>query len=165
MMIYLLMLGKKISLESSKQKNYSTRGRRSAVWLQSGDTNKTFFHNFANLRRDNNSIWELNDKNGFLLHYQKYLEKGVVKYFKYVYSNGENLNLLDQLKVIKNYPRIFSHEYGESISAVVTVNEVKEVPNQFTEDKSLGLECWIVEFFLHSFDMFGMELQGNLEYS
>ena len=40
---------------------------------------------------------------------------------------------LDQLKVIEKYPRIFSHEDGLLINAVVTIEEVKAVVNQFAK--------------------------------
>jgi hypothetical protein len=35
-----------------------------ALWIQAGDNNTKYFQQFANLRRNQNSIWEIKDEEG-----------------------------------------------------------------------------------------------------
>jgi len=44
-----------------KHEEVSWRLKSRAIWLKEGDKNTKFFHNYANARRERNSIWKISD--------------------------------------------------------------------------------------------------------
>lgn len=137
--------------------------KRRAIWLNSGDRNTKFFQNFATIRKNTNAVWEIVDTRGLLLKDQLSIEKGVVDFFSGVYTQDVDAHLVEKLKVIEQFPRIFSMEQCAAIGAEVTLGEVLEVFKQSKKGKSPGLDGWSVEFFLHFFDLVGEELFNTIE--
>lgn len=157
-----------VCLESRKQHlllldEESWRLKSWALWLKSGDKNTEFFQNFANSRRNFNTIWDIVDSTGRVLDDQSSLEKGAVDFFKEVYTSDSRDTLSDQLQVVRLYPCIFPEEAGAAIFAPVTLDEIRTVLNHFEKEKSPSLDGWTIEFFIHFFDLFGLELLRVVE--
>ena len=51
-------------------------------------------------------------------------------------------------------------EEGDNLSLMeeVTEGELKEVLQSFQKDKSLGSDGWMMEFYMHFFELFGIEI-------
>jgi hypothetical protein len=45
------------------------RLKSQALWLQVGDNNTKFFHQYANFRKKLNTIWEIKASNGSMVSY------------------------------------------------------------------------------------------------
>jgi hypothetical protein len=53
-----------------------------AIWIQSGDQNIKFFHNYANHSRIRKHVWEITDENGYIHTGQGDIKEKIVHYFK-----------------------------------------------------------------------------------
>lgn len=62
-----------------------------ALWIQEGDKNTKFFHNYANARRANNSIWKIKDDKGRYVVSHYGITRQAVKFFKDQYSRGKEI--------------------------------------------------------------------------
>jgi len=63
------------------------------------------------------------------------------------------------------YPSMVNEEEVIHIEKLVTKEEVLEVLKGFAKDKSLGPDGWIVEFYLHFYDMVAKDLLDVVEES
>jgi hypothetical protein len=57
------------------------RQRSRAIWIQSGDLNTKFFHNFASFRRNHKYVWEIQDEEGLVYRGQENIKEATVKTF------------------------------------------------------------------------------------
>jgi len=69
------------------------RMKSRALWIKAGDNNTKFFHAFANQRRINNSIWELNDGSGNRISAQSDLEKAANSHFQRMFQDPGNCDI------------------------------------------------------------------------
>jgi hypothetical protein len=53
------------SLLEEEEQTWSLRSR--ALWLQDGDNKNQFFHQFDNFRKNPNTIWEIENEEGYLV--------------------------------------------------------------------------------------------------
>jgi hypothetical protein len=65
------------------------RQRSRAIWLQKGDQNTKFFHQYVNHRRNHKAIWEIKDENDNLHSGQEALITKAVRHFKLSYSDTD----------------------------------------------------------------------------
>lgn len=63
------------------------------------------------------------------------------------------------------YPRLFSEEEENLIASPVTIEEVRKVLDEFSEDKSLSPDSWMTGFFRAFFDIMGEEVLVAVEES
>lgn len=73
------------------------RQKSRAIWIKASDSNRKFFHRFANHHRIMNSVWEVTGEQGQILYKQSHLSEVAVRHFKSIYSLGPMRNLEDQL--------------------------------------------------------------------
>lgn len=64
-----------------KQEEMFWRLKSRALWLREGDRNTKFFYNFANARREKNSIWKISDGKGGFIYSQQEITKEAVSFF------------------------------------------------------------------------------------
>ena len=74
------------------------------IWLEAGDSNCKFFHNYAKHRRNVNFIWAVKSEAGMTIKDQEGIARAAHEYFKSYYSVERNILILDQLRVVKEYP-------------------------------------------------------------
>ena len=75
-----------------------------AIWLQKGDENTKYFHNFTNRRRLNNSIWEVKHDQESLVYDLRSIKSVVNKYLSNIYRDPKSSNICDQLNTIQALP-------------------------------------------------------------
>jgi hypothetical protein len=102
---------KLIYLESERNKLLKEqeewwRSKSRAIWVKSGDQNNKFFHQFATQRRNSKFIWEIADSAGTLLNNQKDIAAESLKYFKNFFMSPPEVITEDQIRVVKNYPKM-----------------------------------------------------------
>jgi len=143
----------------------SWRQKSRTIWIAKGDQNTKFFHRFVNHRKKLNSIWDIAAKDGLLIQGHKLIEEEAVNYFGNLFNELGSNPILDQLHVIRLFPRFIDEESRHMIDAPTTLKEIKDVLVHFSKDKSPGPDGWIVDFFLHFFDLLGLEILEAVEES
>jgi hypothetical protein len=83
-----------INLESERNKFLKSqedlwRLKSRAIWVQSGDKNTKFFHQFANHQRINKHLWEIKDDLGHLHKGQKSIVVEAENYFKSFFNSSD----------------------------------------------------------------------------
>lgn len=118
------------------------------VWLNEGDRNTKFFHAFAKGRRAYNSIWHI-DEDGSNLSSTDDIKEGVVIYYNGLYKAIEPGNHEEQFWAIEEYPKMFNDRECSIFYEPINREEIKNVLNYFSKDKSPGPEGWTPDFFNH----------------
>jgi hypothetical protein len=72
-------------------------------------------------------------------------------------------NLHDPISVARLFPRSVTVEDSNHLDSPCTLQEVLDALKSFNKDKSPGPDDWTVEFFLHFFDLVGVELLELVE--
>ena len=83
-----------------KEKEEHWRPCSRAIWLQSGDNNTKFFHNYANFRRISKHIWEILDDSGKVVIGQENIKEEAIKHFKDMYKEWASSTLTKQVRVV-----------------------------------------------------------------
>jgi hypothetical protein len=152
----LRMVGDPNNLEEGKilrqlelERNLILRGieeqwrlRSRATWLESGDNNTKFFHNYASHSRNQKHIWEIIGGNGVKINDQDLLKQEAVHYFQNFYKAPTVQNTTDQCKIIDMFPQMLSVEESDVLYNPVTLEELKVVLFLFKKDKSPGPDGW-----------------------
>jgi hypothetical protein len=138
---------------------------RSKAWLDSGNKNSKYFHNYANYNRVKKHIWQIDNTNGQTVSDHNSIKEAVVNYFKDCYKEQTVLNLTDQCQILEYYPQIFTEEEAKSLVQQVTLEEVKEVLFLFQKEKSSGLDGCTIELFISFFDLVGEDVLAMVEES
>eukprot|EP00253_Pinus_taeda_P003346 PITA_03346 len=134
-----------------------------ATWLREGDKNTKFFHRFTNKRRATNSIWQIKNENGDLLHSQDDISNEAVKHFKNAYKHESNREFKDILWGIDPFPCMFKDEDNERISVAVSEEELLSVMRSFKKDKCPSPDGWTSDIFIHFFDFMKNDILGMVE--
>jgi hypothetical protein len=148
-----------------KAKEELWRQRSRAIWIQSGDQNTKFFHQFSSHRRNQKHIWEILDDTGTLHTGQEELKEEAVKYFKNFFKAQEQPSTIDQVRVVSLFSWLVNEEEARILHGPVNMGELKEVLTLFKKDKSPGPDGWTIEFFIHFFDLVGEDLLEMVEES
>jgi hypothetical protein len=105
------------------------------LWLDNGDKNSKYFHNYASYNRIKNHIWKIDNTLGQIVSNQKSIKEVVVNCFKDCYKKPIVSNLLEQCQILEHYPQIFTKEEAVSLFQQVTLEKVKEVLFMFQKKK------------------------------
>jgi hypothetical protein len=119
-----------------------------ATWIQCGDKNTKYFHNFASHRRNKKHLWEIKDDQDQVHHGQEAIKMEAKRFFSSFYQESTQNSIVDQVESVRLYPRLVSDEDIIILEKVVTKEEVLEVLKGFTKDKIPGPDGWTVEFFI-----------------
>lgn len=126
--------------------------------MELGDKNTQFFHKFASHRRNVNTIWSINDSMGTKMADPKSIEVTGFSHFKKHLEDPSTSNIADQLKVLRNYPSLFSKDDGEKIGCPATLEEIRDILFAFKKDKAPGPDGWFVEIFTTFWDIMGLDI-------
>jgi len=151
------------SLEAKKMKilsieEESWRKNSQAIWLKQGNKITKFFYKFVDNRRNMNAFWEVLGEYGSNISGQHDLEAIVVRHFSTFFGDPSNFNIVDWLRVVQLFPRIFSEDEARDIGTSIRLEEIKKVLEGFSKDKSPGLDGWTAEFFLNFFELVGEDI-------
>eukprot|EP00253_Pinus_taeda_P031311 PITA_31311 len=109
-----------------KEREESIRLRSWAIWIQAGDDNTKFFHNFAKCRKVSNTIWKLHTPDGDLAdNFNKLTHLGIT-HFRNLYKCPQEANLLDIINVANHFPRFVEEEDVESLISPDLLRVVEE---------------------------------------
>jgi hypothetical protein len=70
------------------------RLRSRAIWLESGDNNTKFFHNYASHSRIRKHVWEITDGNGIKISEQGALKEEAVHYISKISTRPRSPRIL-----------------------------------------------------------------------
>jgi hypothetical protein len=141
------------------------RQRSRAIWIESGDSNTIFFHNFASQRRKHKYIREITDESGEQCKGQADLKKATTHYFKNFYKARSDSFTMEKMEVTNLFKKMIQAEDLISLLKPVTTEEIKKVLDLFKRDKSPGPDGWTVEFFSSFFDLVSEDLVQVVEES
>ena len=117
------------------------------TWLEAGDKNTIFFHKFIEHCRIINSIWALKNDDGILVKEQVEISQVAHSHFKSYYIVDGNFSVSDQIKVIMEFPKLFTDVEGDEIFMSIPLLELKGVIMASTRSKILGPNEWTMELF------------------
>ena len=93
------------------------------------------------------------------------MKKLGLKNFSHVFCDYKQTYLLSQLKVFMLSPLMIPSEEAHGRVDLVSFLEIEGALKSFKKDKSLGLDGWHVEFFLHFFELVGKDLLSVVDYA
>jgi hypothetical protein len=141
------------------------RLRSRAIWIDKGDKNTIFFHNYATHRRSQNTIWEIVDESGSHKTTDNDIKEIAYNHFKDQYSEIVTEDIVNQVKVLQNMPKFFNDSESDELGKFVTLEEVKDTINKMPKDKIPGPDGWTQELFQNFFDLLGEDLHKAIEES
>ena len=97
------------------------------VWLEAGDSNNKFFHKYTNHRLNVNHIWAIKSEEGVMIKDQAGISTIAQDYYKSYFSKEGNISVIKQLKVVKEFPHMFSEEEGDDMFLPIKMMELKSV--------------------------------------
>jgi hypothetical protein len=86
----------------------SWRLKSRAIWLSCGDKNTKFFHKYANMRRTQNSIWDIEDESGTLHTSDSDIKNIALTHFQAQFKANEVEDTHCQLKVLDQLPKFLA---------------------------------------------------------
>ena len=134
-------------------------------WALLGDSNTKYFHAIASGRRNQNTIWSLDDEEGNCIKDELALKEMGKKHFAHIFCDDKQTCLLTPLQVVSLYPSMISQDNAPSLIAPITLYEIETTLRSFKKDRSPGPDGWPVEFYLHFFDFLGNDLLLAIEWA
>jgi hypothetical protein len=88
----LIALGSKVKRQlANREANW--RLKSWAIWLENGDENMTFFQQYADHRKKQNTIWEMKDEQGEWKRGHGEITRLEVRHFQKIYREPERVNI------------------------------------------------------------------------
>jgi hypothetical protein len=118
-----------------EQEEVHSMQRSRANWLQFGDRNSSFFHNFASARRKKNYIKKLKDENNNFVEGTELLKPIILNYFSNLFTS--EVHETDPAVLEKIMPRI-SQDINDKLLAPFSPEEVKKAAFSIGDFKAPG---------------------------
>ncbi|XP_020684934.2 uncharacterized protein LOC110101395 [Dendrobium catenatum] len=127
--------------------------RAKAKWMKEGDVNSSFFHAFANGRRNNNSIKQMLNEEGELTEDPASIRSIFYQFFcnKWEYRNSD----LNNWPLNKN---VLKTEDCKMLESVFTLEEVEKVIKEFGNNIAPGLDGITYSFLKAYWKIIGMDI-------
>lgn len=133
-----------------------------ALWLKEGDRNTKYFQNFANARKRRNAIWKIDDRKGGFYYSQEDISKEASRVFQEQYKRIQS-NANDMIWAVEHSPVMFDDSSYENFIKPVSEEEPLAAMKASKKDKSPGPDGWPIEFFLHFYELFKIDLLHMVE--
>ena len=127
-------------------------------WALPGDSNTKYFHTISSSRRNQNAIRSLADAEGNCYEDESALKDLGKSHFACIYKDDGGTCLVQQLKVVMIFPKMISNKQATNLTCPVTLWEIEFALKSFKKYCSPSPNGWPVEFYLHFFDLLGLEL-------
>jgi hypothetical protein len=87
---------------------------------------RKFFHQYANYRRNINTIWEIKDGNNELVSSFPNKVEARVSYFSNLFFEPVGCPIQEILEVVQKFPTVFTEEMNSSLTNEVSEEELAE---------------------------------------
>lgn len=125
-----------------KAKTYHKQ-RAKQFWLQDGDKNTRFFHNYASGRRKMNTLQRIKNDEGEWKETNEEIQEAIENYFSKLFTG----KTLDERLSDREMVKTISASDNEALLAEITSEEVKEAAFFMHPDKAPGLDGLNPGFF------------------
>ena len=105
-----------------------------------GDDNTPIFHQYANQRKNANSIWNIKYDRGNMVEGFEAIVGAGVQHFETFFQAETNLHLTELLKISDNFPSSITVEENSDLMKPVTMEEINSILTLSKNDKSLGTD-------------------------
>jgi hypothetical protein len=139
------------------------RLKRRMLWLEGGDKNTRYFHNFASARRSKKQMWDIEAEDGTIHHTQEAIKEAAAQHFKDFFQVPDAPSLTTQVGLANRFPNMVTTEETLALESPCTKEEILSVLKGFKREKSPGPDGWSVELYLHFFDIMGQDLLNVVE--
>jgi len=122
------------------------------MWLQARGVNTKFFHRYANIRENINSVWKIDKGNNNWATIFKDFTKEGVNYFSNLFREDSQANFVEFIKLSNSFPSFSNHKDNLKMLKEVGKEELQWKLQSFQRDKSLGLDGLPVELILKCYE-------------
>jgi len=102
-----------------------------ALWIEKGDDNTKYFHQFSNHMKNDNTIWKIKDRNGNISSSFKDLENGGVEHFKGIFNEDNRTSIVEVVIQATYFPRFITEKDNARIMRKVSKEELQYVLHSF----------------------------------
>ena len=135
------------------EKELYIRLKSISIWLQQGDGNTKYFHNFCRHRISNNTIWQLENGAGQMICGFDDLVEVISTHFSGLYKEDAGATLRNMMDLVAFYPNTTSVDHDELMFEHVSMEDLKAAISSMKADKSLGLDGFPIEFYVGFLDI------------
>jgi hypothetical protein len=139
-------------------KEVDWRLKSRAIWLDKGDENTKFSHDFAKGRKEINNIWKLQGQGDSPATSFEDLVKLGITHFKSLFKDDPRENIADIIKSVLYFSKFMDKDENKDMFAEFMEKELKETIQSFQTDKIPRPDGWTIEFFGAFFDLIGADL-------
>jgi hypothetical protein len=129
--------------------------RSRANWMNQGDRNTSFFHNFDSPSRKKNTISKLKDDNGIWVEGTDALKPLILNYFTNIFSS--EVHVVDPVMLEKITPRV-DNDMNNLLLALFDVDDVKKMVFSIGDLKAPGPDGLHVVFYKKFWDICGVAI-------
>ena len=103
-------------------------------------------------------IWGLQNQHGTLIEGEAQLKLMGASHFTNIFTDDGSTNIENQLKVIRIFPSYVTEEGKASFLSDFSLSKIEGVLKGFKKDKSPSPNGWLVEFYIHFFDLVVLDI-------
>lgn len=123
-----------------------------------GMTIQICFHNYANGKRANNTIWKMPTEDGQFTHSFHQLAHLGNSHFQQLLKAPRGATLSEIVRIIGLFPCFIDQDESDDLIKPVSMGELEITLQWFKKDKSPGLDGWSVEFYMAFYDTIRQDL-------
>jgi hypothetical protein len=108
-------------------------------------------------------LWEIIDESDHVYKGQKEIMKEAEKHYKGFFNPTNTFSTIDQVEVAGLFNRWINEDEARELYVPVNEKELKLILTHFKKEKSPGPYGWMLEFYLHFFDLLKDDLLALVE--
>ena len=124
------------------EKEETHRLKSRATWLEAGDDNTKFFHDYAKGRKVANTIWSLDNSQGESQITFGGMSRTGVDHFHSLFRENNQATIAEVVIVAQLFPRFVEEDDNRFLMEAVSKEELKASLQSVQKDKNLGLDGW-----------------------